>query len=809
MVIVLLALGVGVNVATFGIADELFLRQPPGVARPAELRRLVARSTRSFGGLPTIRSEFFYPAFRAIAEAVGGRASLAGYTRPDSVDSRIGTVRGFERVSYATPSFFSVLGVSMARGRFFSDAEGRMGAADRVAVISYDLWQTRYAAGETAIGASIDVAREPFTVIGVAPRDFCGIDLDRADIWLPFATMPYSTDRNWFEDWRMNSSLRIVARSAGGITGDAIAAIATSTYRRGEADHVAAGADTTAVILPAPLLESRGPSIHPSAEVMITPRLIGIAVIVLILACANVANLLLLRGLTRQREIAIRLALGISRGRLVGQLLLEGVVLSVVAALVSITVGAAGAALLRTMILPSVHWASGSFTPRLVIVAIVTAVATGIASSAIAAVGALDDNLTSALKSAARDGVLKPSRFRAVLLVVQSALSALLLMGAGLFARSLQTVRAIDVGYSLASVAYGSVVFRDPDAHFIDFYSDAHKDEIAVGLQVVAQRLESSPNIRATAFSQLGPMAGEFMTMVFTADQQPVRRVNGLGAAILQVSPSYFAVTGVSLVRGRLFTAADAGRDGRVVVVNETGARVIAPDHDVLGDCIRIARAVTPCSTVIGIVRDVRISKIIEPAMVQVLQPLDELDRHAKPAMLVVRARESRLHAALDDLRRELRRTFPTAEPPIVESASAAREPELRPWRLGTALFGTLGVLALVVASLGVYSVTAFSVKQRTHEIGIRMALGARASQMLRLVVVSAMLPIIVGALLGLGLSVAFGRIIGSMLMGTTPADPLVAACVYTLLMIAGVGGTLVPALRAARVDPTVALRAD
>jgi putative ABC transport system permease protein len=373
----------------------------------------------------------------------------------------------------------------------------------------------------------------------------------------------------------------------------------------------------------------------------------------------------------------------------------------------------------------------------------------------------------------------------------------------------LNAVRAIDVGYDADRIAYGWVEFRDPVGHYVDYYTGSHADQVATGLPEIAQRLERSPNVEGVALSSIAPMAGYAMTRLFTPDRQPISPIANRDPVLLGVSPEYFRVTGVHLVRGRLFTDADVSSGESVIVVNETAARTYWPGRDPIGQCLVVSKATAPCSTVIGVTRDAHISDIVEAPLVSLFQPIGKGAYHGKPSVIVVRARSGGTEAALRELRDELARTFPSAEPPEVRSVAGAREPELRAWRLGATLFSAFGVLALVVATIGVYSVMAFSVSQRTHEMGLRIALGAREGQVARLIVGQGVWPIAVGVVIGVALSLAFGRFVAEMLYDTKPGDPLVVASVCALLIGAGASGALVPAWRATRVNPVVALRAD
>jgi predicted permease len=802
MVIVLLTLGIGANAATLAVADELFLRAPAGAVEPNGLHRLYLRTNASVGRVTIVRPDYSYAQYREVIDAVGERGRFAGYTHADSIDSRIGGMRSFVRLSYVTPSYFPLLGIRFVRGRPFTETEGRMGAADRLAVISYDLWRSRFGARDAAIGETIEIAGERFTVVGVAERDFAGVDLDRVDLWVPVATTPMPM-ADWYTHWRVSQDLRMLVRPDRGSSMDAIATIATAAFRNGGLRLDACCSDTTATVLAGPLLEALGPSVTASPERAITPRLIGVAVIVLVIACANVANLLLLRGLRRRREVAVRLALGISKHRLFRQVLLEGLVLSMIAALAAIVVGVWGAALLRAMILPTVHWATGAWNSRLLAFVVPIALIAGVVAGIAPAFAAFDRDVANALKSASRTATPGRSALRTGLIILQGALSVVLLIGAGLFIRSFNAVRSIDVGYALDDVSYAYIVFRDSSTHYVDVFSSGHLDELSTGLRQAAERLRSSPNVQSVALSTAGtPMSGYLMTTFYDQNRQPIKRINNRDPIQFVVSPEYFETTGMRLVRGRLFTDDDGAM---VTVINETGAHVMWPGEDPIGKCLFIGRNAKTCATVVGIVHDTHVESFIEPQTIVALTPIGT----THPRTMIVRARPGRGEKATAEMRHELLRALPSAEPPFVRTLREAREPELRPWRLGATLFGVFGAVALLVAMIGVYSVMAFSVSQRTRELGVRIAFGARGFDIGRLVMVQAVWPVVIGVVVGIGLAIASRRLIAGMLFGVTVADPTVIGSVAALLITAAVAGGLVPGRRATRVNPVEALRAE
>src|SRR5579885_1429274 len=377
-VIILVALGVGANAAVFSVINQLFLRPPSRVVEPSAIRRLYLRTTQTMDQNAQIRGEMSYPASAAISEALASRAAVTAYTASDSAAADVGTEHFQVIASYVTPNFLSVLGVPLARGRGFDPHADPTDASQPAAVLSYAFWQSRFGGSPDVLGKSIDVTKQRYTIVGVTAKGFSGADLDRTDVWLPVATYPWQVLRQpWYMNWRGQQELVVLARLARGTDPAIVAPIATAAYRRGQLASVSPP-DTSAMVLSGPLLEMLGPSSDASAPAAITTRLIGAALILLLVACANAANLLLLRAERRRKEIAVRLALGISRRRLVTQLLGESIVLSSAGAVAAILVAAWGGRLLRAAVLPWVFWPTSAIDARVAGVAIGFAFVAGV-----------------------------------------------------------------------------------------------------------------------------------------------------------------------------------------------------------------------------------------------------------------------------------------------------------------------------------------------------------------------------------------------------------------------------------------------
>jgi predicted permease len=592
---------------------------------------------------------------------------------------------------------------------------------------------------------------------------------------------------------------RIIARLAPGADERQLAAGALHAIRPGgiEAGFIR---DSLAMVLTGPLNEARGPDSRQAQEAAISVRLAGVAIVVLVIACANVANLLLARATQRRREVAVRLALGISRIRLVAQLLTEGVLLALLGGIAALAVGSWAGLLLRGTLLPGIRWAEGPFGFRLVLFVAMAALAAGVLAGLVPALQASRPDVASALKAGARDGMFHRSRARMALIITQGALSVLLLVGAGLFVRSLGNVMSLDIGYDAERLVFGEVAFDD---------DKAHDTELHTLLPQAARRIATLPGVEHVALSSITPMWGMSWLDIFLPGRDSLPALERDYPTFMGVSPEFFATTGTWLRRGRSFTPEDRAGSAPVVIINEVMARTLWPGEDALTQCIHFVKRTNPCYTVIGIASNASRNSIIENAAMQYYFPLEQVPLKGwGPSTVIVRTDPNRTAAMGELIRHELRQLFPGAEPRI-RPMTEILAPELRPWRLGAALFSALGGLALLVAAVGIYSVVAYTFSQRTHELGVRIALGARTSNVLRLVVAEGLRMVLIGIVAGIVLALAAGKLVASLLYGVSPRDPMVLTVVALTLVAVGTLACLLPAWRAGRVDPVVALRAE
>jgi predicted permease len=798
-----LALGLGANAAIFSLLDRLFLLPPAGVSQPERIHRVYrvdpARpiqpqhdAANSSG--PAISSVFSHDDFDQLRQTLPRGARLAGYSTNPAQLGR-GDAMQMLNTSYVLADYFAVLGVKPLRGRFFQGNERDIATPTPVVVISEALWRGRFASRADIVGLTVDMKYHPVTIIGVAPAPFRGADNDAADAWLPMNMMGSRRGgAGWYKGGH-GAWIRILATTSDVAGAAALEHAATLAFRQ-----TTFRPDSLATATLAPLIEAALPGFdHP--EVTIATRLSGVAAIILLIACANVGNLFLARGITRRREIALRLALGVSRQRLLAMLLLEALVVALIGAAIAVVIAIRGAAFLRAAVMPEVHWTGAAVNLRVLVFTIALALLTGLGAALVPALAASRPDLAGTLKGGARDGVFQRSRVRTTLLVAQAALSILLLAGAGLFVRSLHSVETEKTGYDIDQVVYASVDV-DPD------FQDRAKD-ITQRLPALADRIRRLPGVAGTALAWMAPMEGMSWLDLFTASGDSMPHVAAQGPFVMRVSPEFFGVVGMHMIGGRPLRRDDRYGDGLSMVVNETMARSYWPGRSAIGECLVLDERGSRCVPIVGVVSDAHYDGIIEKPVMQFYLPLADTGQRNRAGVIAVRTSPGAAPAVAARIRNELRPMFSGWAEVDAHAMGDDLLRELRPWKVGAALFSAAGLLALLVAIVGIYSTISYTFAQRTHEIGVRMALGAPARRVASLVVGAGVSVVFVGVLIGLGLTLAAGRVVESMLYRTSAHDPVVlVGAAVSLLSVAAVA-CLVPAWRALRVDPIIALRAE
>jgi len=665
-----------------------------------------------------------------------------------------------------------------------------------VAVLGYELWRTEFGADPGVLGTTVRLAGNPYTVIGVAPKGFTGLDLARVDAWLPMRPAKVATDGSdvWFSG-RGYNFVRVGARLSPGLAEEASLEQATSLHRAGYQERIEQGRyDANAAVVARPLIAALGPDAPPEGKVAFW--LGGVSALVLLIACANVVNLLLARSLRQRRESAVRLALGISSWRLVEQRVLDTLILAAAGGVVGLAVAWWGGSALRTRILPNVDWGGASDT-RVLAFTLLVSVAAGLAAAAAPAHLAARQRLWGALAQGAR-GSGRGARLRGFLTLSQAALATVLLVGAGLFVRSLASARQSDLGFDVDHVLQ---VDLEPT-------SDLESAELVAYYRQAVDRLEVLPGVRAAA-ATISPFGWSFSGDLRAEGLDSIPSNPAGGPYYHLVTDHYFDALGFRVTRGRGLEPADFG-GAPAAVVNETMANLLWPGQNPLGKCLWRGGPDddVPCLSVVGVIEDAHRGGLVETPSPQFYTPMADPGHEPEPRGIFVRV-EGDPEDAAPSLVRALNAELPGLRLARARPLRTFLDPEFRGWRLGVAAFSVFGALALLVAGIGLYSLLAFDVAERRREIGIRLALGANTERIRAEVLARALALAGTGVATGLTLAFLLAPRAAETLFGVAPRDPLAFGVSAMVLLASAALAGLFPAVRATRIHPTEALRVE
>jgi putative ABC transport system permease protein len=800
-IIAAFALGIGANATMFGIVDRLLLSPPPHFAEPDAVRRIVIE--RSFLGR-TVRAVTIGIDEVTDLESVPQFEAVAAFSSTnDWILGRGAAARPVSAV-LTTGGYWDLVGVRPALGRFYGVTEDRVGA-DPIVVIGHSLWRAAFDQDPSVLGRAIDFGWGPYTVIGVAPAGFTGAGLASIDLWLPARAAGAATyGERWVTGGRGFNWLRAIVRLAPGASLPVAEQVSTARHRAGNRERIENGSyDPDAHVLVTPLIAAKGPD--GSREAKVALWLAGVSAIVLLIACVNVANLLLARSLLRRRETAVRLALGVPRGRLLAQTVLESVLLAVTGGAAALLVSLWAGRLVGRFLLPNVE--PVGVDVRMTGVVVTLALLSGVLASLIAAVESRRRDITQVLRAASGSVSLSRQRTRLALAVAQAALSVILLVGAGLFVRSLDRVQSLDLGFDM-----DRLLMAEPlEDGFGSLAPQADSARIAARRQyfaTAADRLAVTQGIRSTAYTVGVPFWTSWSADLDVPGRDSIPTSPSGGPYVNVVSLDYFRTMDLQIVRGRAFEPGDFTGEGLVAIVNLAMASLVWPGGDPIGECMRIEDS-DACTTVIGIVEDARRGSIIEEPNPQYYVPVPHpVAADLAPEVMLIRTTADR-----SDLVRVVRETMLATDSRLryvtVQPLSDLAAPELRSWRLGASLFTLFGILALAVAALGLYSVLAFDVAQRVREIGLRAALGADMHRLMGEIVGRAIRLTAIGVATGGLVAVLLAPQVADLLFDVSPWDPVTLLGVALALGLVAVAAAGLPAWRAIHVDPSVALRAD
>ncbi|HEX2139631.1 MAG TPA: ABC transporter permease [Woeseiaceae bacterium] len=779
-----LALGIGANSAIFSVVHNVLL-QPLAYADPDRLVRVFHDAPED--GFAVTRGAFSPPDFEDLQRGNSAFAGLAAYyfIPGQSETSLLGGEAPQELdTAFVSAGFFPLLGVAPELGRT-PGAEENVAGADNVVVLSHGLWQGRFGADPRIVGKTVSLDGDAFTIIGVMPAEF-DFPSREAAMWVPLSLIgeddiPRRRDLRWLD---------VVGRLAPGMTPESADAAADTVVQRLAREYPDSNEGWNGVTVQS-LKASLVGDVRPALLV-----LLGAVALVLLIACANLANLLLARGSARAREFAIRTALGADRGRIVRQLLTESLVLALLGGALGLGLAYAGLDTLVALSADTIPRPDQvDLDLRVVAFALAASILTGVLFGLAPSLAASKPDLQDSLGEGGRSSSAgRRSRdMRGALVIAQTALAVVLLVGAGLLIRSFWNLTHVDPGFTGENVL--SVSISTPsEVIFDDDRRSAYRREIL-------SRVENLPGVIAVGGSKTVPLHGGGEGYAFTVPgrAEPVAPESG----VLIVTPGYFRALGIPLLQGRDFSHADETAGAPVLVVNEAFARTYLPGRNPLGETLRLGETEL---RIVGLVGDVRNDGIAREAAPAVYAPAFLLPRSSMKLFIRTAADPLQVASAVRETIWDINPNQPVSN--ITTMQQVVSETVTRP-RFFTLLLGGFAGLAMVLAALGVYGVIAYAVSRRTYEIGIRMALGARAGSVLRMTIAQGVAPALAGLVLGLAAAFLLSRVLSTLLYGVGAADPATFGGVALLLVSVALLAGWLPASRAARVNPASALRQE
>lgn len=779
--VIALALGIGANSAIFSTVNAVLLRplpysDPDRLVEIWEHRPLQNRER-------TVVSPAEFIAWREQAQSFEQMAAinyvlhnLIGNGEPEQIQS-----------VQVSASFFPMLGVKPSAGRVFLEEEDQPDH-NRVAIISYGLWQRRFAGDPDLINQQINLDGNKFTVVGIMPRDFQFPQL--IDLWEPIAFTP---------DARTNSGnhfLEIFGRVKPGVS---------IKQAQAEMTAIASG------------IEQAFPERNTGHQIRLVSLheqivgdsrtallvLLGAVAFVLLIACANVANLLLARAAARHKEMAIRAALGASRWRIIRQLLAESLLLSAAGGALGLLLAWWGVDLLVAL--------SPEGTPRLdeikldsavFIFTLLISLATGVLFGLTPALQSSRPDLNEVLKEGSRGSTegARQGRVRSLLVVFEVALTLVLMVGAGLMLKSFYRLSQVDPGFNASNLM--TMEINLPNAKY------PKQPQVLAFYDRLIQQVETVPEVQAAAAVNVLPLSGSNSSSTFTIEGQPPappgERPN---ADRRNITNAYFRAMGMSVLQGRAFTANDTEKSTPVAIINETMARRFWPGQDVLGKRFKVGapdRNNNPWLEIVGVVADIKHAGLDEEARQEMYLPITQSP--ARGMILVARTSTDPLDMA-SVLRNQVLAVDPDQPVGSVASMEQLRSRSLAPRRFSMLLLAVFAAVAIILATVGIYGVISYSVVQRTHEIGIRMALGAQTSDVLKQIIGKGMILVLIGVAVGITAAIGLTHLISKLLYGVSPTDATTYLVISLALAGVALGACFVPARRAARVDPLIALK--
>jgi len=824
-----LALGIGGTTAIFTLIHAVMLRSLP-VSDPARLYRVGEGDDCCVEGGPQDKWGMFSfplyerlktetPEFEEVTAFQAGRGRMS--VRRQGVESAARPLRS----EYVTGTYFSTLGVRAYGGRLFTPDDDKPSASP-VAVLSHRVWQTTYASDPSIVGSTFAVEGHPLTVIGVAPPGFFGetLESDPPDIWVPVQQEPMINGDGSLLRQPVSAWLRMIGRLRPGASTDGMAPRLTGVLRQWmqtDSGYPPNWMPDVIRLLPKQVINvvpaGAGVAVMKEEYGRSLQILLSVCGLVLLISCANVANLLLARAVTRRGQTAIRLAVGATPKQIVGQALTESVLLAVGGGIVGLLVAMAAARLLLALAFHSSHFLPISTSPSLVVLAFAfgLALVTGIIFGAAPAWFATRTDPAEALRGSGRGTRDHSSFARKALLVVQATLSVVLVAGATMLARSLNKLEHQDFGYQVQGRV--EIDINNPPATYT-------LPKLEALYRQLEEQLNGLPGVQGAGMALYNPLTDNWGELIMVAGHPPGKLNEEAGASWDRVSANYLQNFGIPIVRGRAFTAADNETTAPVAIVNEAFVkRFFKSGEDPLDQHFGLdLPEYDGTFRIVGVVRDAKFAGwgLSRPARPMFYVPLAQnFDYHQElmnkielrshfigGIMLVTSLTPGAVEAQLTRLLAEL---DPNLTINSVRTMQQQIELSFDQERAVASLAGLFGIVALVLAAVGLYGVTAYTVAQKTNEIGIRMALGAGRPEVLQLVLGGAFKRVLFGLLLGLPLAVGAGRLISAQLYGVSSWDPVALTTAAGALALCSFFAAIIPANRAASISPMSALRME
>jgi predicted permease len=796
-----LALGIGANTTIFTVVNAILLNPLPvkDVARVMELDTVDSKTRVTAANVEKLGMS--YPNFQDYARQTQLFSAMTGLVGPLPLTWSGGAEPRQLQAQMVSASYFDLLGVRPSAGRFFLPDEDTKPGGNNVAVLSYSLWTNKFGASPNAIGQILTLNATPYTVIGVAPRGFKGTFTfnNAEEIWVPISMYPQVL-AGFFKD-NFNDRRFLAMAAAYGRLRDGVSMAAAEASLK----TVAAG------------LESAFPKENAGRSVALTPLaeaavgvnnrsqitlagglMMGIVGLVLLIACVNLANLLLAQAAGREKEIGVRAAMGASRGRVIQQLLTESIVLAFLSALVGMAIAYGGRTLLWSFRPPFIANSDIDlgFDSRVLLFTLSVALLSAVLIGLVPALKAARPNLIEVLKVGGRGNTVgwASSPFRSMLVVTEIALALVALVGAGLFIRSMENAQRIDPG------------FESSRLFLFNFDLGAlHYDE-GRGQQffrAAIERAQSAPGVESATITDAPPLIGGFARTIFPEGQDEGSGYRGTLTGINDIAPNFFETLRIPLVGGREFTDNDRATTKPVAIASEAMAKHFWPNENAVGKRFHFFGDPT-LREIVGVVRNTVVGNIGEEPQPLAYLPLAQ--NYSPFATMAVRT-TGRPEGVISGVRSQVQSLDSNLALTNVQTIGELIGQGLWAPRMGAALLAVFGGLALILAIIGVYGVLSYSVNQQTREIGIRMAMGAQTGRVLGLVVGQGMCLAAAGLILGLIVAFAAMRIMTSLLFGVSAHDPLTFVGVSLVLAAAAVLACYLPARRATKVDPIIALR--